>query len=145
MWASQQSYRLYNCARCAEQVRICSDCDRGNQYCGGDCARIRRRESLCRAGARYQLSRRGALRHASRQSALRARLAQKVTHQGSVPGIDAAIVVTSPTMTEDADVELAALPALLHHPRGRSSVSTCSFCWQPLPAFTRSGPLRSGP
>jgi hypothetical protein len=145
MGASQQSYRLYSCARCAVQVRICSDCDRGNQYCGGECARIRRRESVCRAGARYQLSRRGALFHASRQSALRKRHAQKVTHQGSIPGIDAAIVVTSTTTSEDPDVELAALPASPHHPRRLSRVSTCSFCWRPLPAFARSGPLRSGP
>ena len=145
MRASQQSYRLYNCARCAVQVRICSDCDRGNQYCDGDCAQIRRRESVCRAGARYQLSRRGALFHAGRQSALRKRRAQKVTHQGSVPGIDAAIVVTSPTATEHRDVEFAALPASPHHPRSPSARSACSFCWRPLPAFARSGPLRSGP
>jgi hypothetical protein len=32
MAASEQSYRLYNCGRCAQQVRICRDCDRGNQY-----------------------------------------------------------------------------------------------------------------
>ena len=50
MAASEQTYRLYNCARCAEQVRICRECDRGNQYCAGVCAGLRRRESLRRAG-----------------------------------------------------------------------------------------------
>ena len=146
MRASQQSYRLYSCARCAVQVRICSDCDRGNQYCAGDCAQIRRRESLCRAGLRYQLGFRGALLHAARQSAWRARRLQKVTHQGSVPGIDAAIVLTSSTMTEEPDAELVAPPlSSPHRPRAMAAVSYCSFCWRPLPAFARSGPLRSGP
>ena len=145
MRASQKSYRLYNCARCAVQVRICSDCDRGDQYCAGDCAQIRRRESVCRAGLRYQLSFRGASKHAARQSAWRARRMQIVTHQGSVPGVDAGIVVTSFTVSEESDVELVALPPVLQRQPMRSLVSCCSFCWRPLPAFARLGPLRSGP
>ena len=145
MRASQKSYRLYNCARCAVQVRICSDCDRGNQYCAGDCAQIRRGESLCRAGIRYQLSFRGASRHAARQSAWRARRTQIVTHQGSVAGVDAGIVVTSLPVIEESDVELVALSPLLQQPPMRSPVSRCSFCWRPLPAFARLGPLRGGP
>ena len=145
MRASQKSYRLYSCARCALQVRICSECDRGNQYCAGDCAQIRRRESLCRAGVRYQLSFRGASSHAARQSAWRARRMQIVTHQGSVAGVDASIVVTSLTVIEESDVELVALPPVLQRPDLRSRVSRCSFCWRPLPAFARLGPLRSGP
>ncbi len=146
MGASQKSYRLYSCARCAVQVRICSDCDRGNQYCAGGCAQIRRRESLCRAGVRYQLSFRGASMHAARQSVWRERRTKIVTHQGSVSGIDAAIVVTSPTMTEEPDVELVApLLSSAHLPHAMAAVLYCSFCWRPLPAFARSGPLRSGP
>ena len=145
MRARQKSYRLYNCARCAVQVRICSGCDRGNQYCAGDCAQIRRRESVCRAGLRYQLSFRGASKHAARQSAWRARRMQIVTHQGSVPGVDAGIVATSLPVTEESDVELVALPSVLQRPHRRSRVSRCSFCWWPLPVFARLGPLRSGP
>lgn len=145
MEASQKSYRLYNCARCAVQVRICSDCDRGNQYCAGDCAQIRRRESLCRAGARYQLSFRGASMHAARQSALRVRQMQIVTHQGSVAGIAACIVATSLPVSEESDVELVALFPVLQQAPTPSLVSRCSFCRRPLPAFARLGPLRSGP
>lgn len=145
MEASQKSYRLYNCARCAVQVRICSDCDRGNQYCAGECAQIRRRESLCRAGARYQLSFRGASMHAARQSALRVRQMQIVTHQGSVPGVDASIVVASLPLSEESDVELVALFPVLQQPPTLSLVSRCSFCRRPLSAFARLGPLRSGP
>lgn len=145
MRASQKSYRLYSCARCAVQVRICSDCDHGNQYCAGDCAQIRRRESRCRAGVRYQLSFRGASKHAARQSAWRARRMQIVTHQGSVPGVDAGIVVTSLPVTEESDVELVALPPVLQRPHMRWRVPRCSFCLRPLPAFARLGPLHSGP
>ena len=147
MRASQKSYRLYSCLRCAVQVRICSDCDHGNQYCAGECAQICRRQSLRRAGARYQLSHRGARRHAARQSAWRARRLQKVTHQGSVPGVDAPIVVAIPTTTEDRHVELAALPPPVpaHRPRTVPAVYTCSFCWRSLPPFARLGPLRGGP
>ena len=144
MRASRKSYRLYNCARCAVQVRICSDCDRGNQYCAGDCARIRRRESRCRAGVRYQSSFRGALKHAARQSAWRVRT-QIVTHQGSVAGIEAGIVVSTLHVTEEPDVELVALLPILQRPHRHARVSRCSFCWRPLPVFARLGPLRSGP
>ena len=145
MRASQKSYRLYNCARCAVQVRICSDCDRGDQYCADDCAQIRRRESVCRAGVRYQRSFRGASKHAARQSAWRARRMQIVTHQGSVPGVDAGIVATTLPVTEDSDVELLALLPVLQRSPMRSRESRCSFCWRPLPVFARLGPLRSGP
>ena len=144
MRASQKSYRLYNCARCGIQVRICSDCDHGNQYCAGDCAQIRRHESLCRAGVRYQLGFRGASMHAARQSAWRARRTQIVTHQGSVPGVDAGIVVTNLPVIEESDVELVLPPVLQRQPMG-SLVSRCSFCRRPLSAFARLGPLRSGP
>ena len=145
MRASQKSYRLYNCARCAVQVRICSGCDRGNQYCAGDCARIRRRESQCRAGVRYQSTFRGASMHAARQSAWRVRRTQIVTHQGSVPGIDAGIVVSTLPVTEESDVELVALLPILRRAHMHSRVSLCSFCWRRLPVFARLGPLRCGP
>ena len=60
MQANEKTYRLYSCGRCANQVRICRDCDRGNLYCAGECAFIRRCESLRRAAERYQSSYRGA-------------------------------------------------------------------------------------
>ena len=78
--------RLFNCARCACQVVICSHCDRGQIYCAGDCAHQARQESLNQAGQRYQSSRKGQRTHATRQAQYRERQQQKVTHQGSVPG-----------------------------------------------------------
>ena len=48
------TYRLYHCCRCGMQVCICAQCDCGNLYCPGDCPQQARRESVRRAGARYQ-------------------------------------------------------------------------------------------
>ena len=48
------TYRLYHCRRCGMQVCICAQCDCGNLYCPGECAELARRESVRRAGARYQ-------------------------------------------------------------------------------------------
>jgi hypothetical protein len=168
MGASEKTYRMYGCGRCAEQVRICSDCDHGNVYCAGECAQIRRRESLCRAGERYQLSYRGACLHAARQSAWRSRQAQIVTHQGSLPSADTLIVaaISTQTTTEGTHVDIASIqpppqphsmPRVAlsaahtrahirwHAHRMAPSAQSCSFCWRALPAFARLGPLRGGP
>ena len=145
MRTSRTSYRLYSCRLCVAQVRICSDCDRGNQYCADGCAGIRRRESMARAGVRFQLSPRGARLHAARQSAWRARRIQKVTHQGSVSGVDAAIVVITSTPPEEPDADPAPPSSATQRWPRRMLLHPCSFCWRPLPAFARSGPLRGGP
>lgn len=150
MGAEEQSYRLYSCRRCARQVRICRYCDRGNQYCAGECAGIRRRESLRRAGERYQLSHRGACGHAARQRAWRARQAQKVTHQGSVAGTAAAIVTTrSITVTDHhadpACVDPRAAVVARPSPWRVPPPVRCCFCRRPLSRFARVGPLRGGP
>ena len=150
MGAGEETYRLYNCGRCAQQVQICRYCDRGNQYCAGVCARIRRRESLCRAARRYQGSYRGACRHAARQRIWRERNA-KVTHQGSLAAVGAVIVVsTSISTTQEAHVDIVCVAA----PRGlgrwpvlRRGVARarCCFCGRVLSRFARIGPLRGGP
>jgi uncharacterized membrane protein YccC len=168
MGASEKTYRLYSCGRCAEQVRICCNCDRGNLYCTGECAEIRRRESSRRAGERYQLSYRGACLHAARQSAWRKRQAQKVTHQGSLPTADTLIVaaISTQTTTQGTHVDMASIQpppqppsmpraalsaahtrahARWHAHRMALSAHRCSFCWRALPPFARLGPLRGGP
>lgn len=128
-----ETYRLYNCACCAQQVQICRRCDRGNIYCAGGCAAERRRASLRRAGARYQQSYRGACLHAARHARWRARQAEQVTHQGS-PALVAARTL------------LAIVIALTtHHAAIQPSRGHCHFCQAVLPAFARLGPLRGGP
>jgi len=74
--------RLYLCARCRRQRVICRTCDRGQRYCGADCAQAARSATQRAAGVRYQDSRAGRFTHAARQRRYRARQ-NKVTHQGS--------------------------------------------------------------
>ena len=81
------SSRRYHCARCMCQVIICRRCDRGNVYCGKDCAKPARSQSKKRAAKRYQRSRRGRHTPPERQRRFRARkrrMIKKVTHQGSL-------------------------------------------------------------
>ena len=129
----QQLYRLYSCHRCGVQVRICQRCDHGNIYCGRECSAIRRRESLRRAGARYQRTRRGAARHAARQRGYRVRRKQKVTHQGCEALARAGNVAAHPNMkSESPDA-----PEDIYMPTSGSALSRCAFCEEPLPQWTR--------
>lgn len=132
----EPTYRLYNCRRCGVQVRICSRCDHGNIYCAGECARIRRRESVRRAGARYQRGRRGAHRHAVRQRTWRSRQRQQVTHQGCpLGGSYGNVSRTSITTLDATDADRRCdTPTRL---RTRDEVGLCSFCHAPLPRWTR--------
>jgi len=150
MAASEQTYRLYNCARCAEQVRICGRCDRGNRYCAGACAVLRRRESLLRAGKRYQRSYRGACAHAARQRAWRERQMQEVTHHGSIPTAVSVTVANSSTQTTTQgshahNKPLPQPPAALFELTALQVRAGCSVCGRVLSPFGRIGPLRGGP
>ena len=88
-----RSARLFLCARCRDQVLMCSHCDRGQLYCGRACSFAGRRERRRQTVTRYQHSRGGRLKHAARTACWRTRrrsryLASagedidKVTHQG---------------------------------------------------------------
>ena len=79
------SARHYLCARCRCQVFICRHCDRGNNYCTGECAGLARKDSLHRAARRYLSTPRGRHNNAARQGRFRVRRKEKVTHQGSLP------------------------------------------------------------
>ena len=158
MRAGEETYRLYSCRRCAQQVRICRDCDRGNQYCAGECARMRRRESLRRASHRYQRSYRGASRHAARQRVWRERHAQKVTHQGSPGTVVALIVTPTSTTTQGSHADSASVAPPPHGRAQRAAAlrvqarepvhrrvpatSRCCFCGCVLARFARFGPVR---
>jgi hypothetical protein len=139
----EPAYRLYNCERCQLQVRICLRCDHGNVYCAGECAEIRRRESLRRAQARYQRTRRGARRHAARQRRWRERQreeAQNVTHQGSPFTATQCIVAVSAVMqSEPADASPEKPDRV---PKIRPPLERCAFCGAALPAWTRQRPWR---
>jgi hypothetical protein len=87
--------REFRCARCEERALVCPACDHGQVYCAGDCRAIRRRESVRRAGAKYQGSPVGARKHAARQRQWANNRAQKVTHHGFHPGPPEVMVPTS--------------------------------------------------
>lgn len=149
--ADRQSHRLYQCAACGQTVHICRACDRGNRYCAGICAPLRRRESLRRSAARYQCTRRGAARHAARQSALRARQIQIVTHQGS-PAVAPAVQLPADAIEVTEGLEDA---HATHKETGSGvpkvgaalaiSANTwlaCGLCRRRLTPWIRMGPLR---
>jgi len=139
----EPAYRLYNCERCEVQVRICERCDHGNVYCAGECAKIRRRESLRRAQARYQRSRQGARRHAARQRRWRERQRQKlkmVTHHGSPITVSQCIVAISPVMQSQPADASPYKPE--QRPKIHPPLEHCAFCGALLPDWTRQRPWR---
>ena len=162
----RQSHRLYHCVACGQAVHICRACDRGNVYCAGTCAPMRRTESLRRAGARYQRSHRGATRHAARQSAWRTRQIQEVTHQGSLAVVLTGTLASSATEAtrplEHGDARYGESGSGVHamraallisasaarvHDRGYRPVArtpglACGFCRRMLTPCVRMGPLR---
>ena len=88
-----RSARLFLCARCRDQVLLCSHCDHGQLYCGRACSFAGRHERRRDAAQRYQSSRSGRLKHAARSACWRKRrrslrqasaagAIDKVTHQG---------------------------------------------------------------
>ena len=149
--AAGQSHRLYQCVACGQAVHICRACDRGNVYCAGACAPMRRAESLRRAGARYQRSHRGATRHAARQSAWRARRIQEVTHQGS-PAVALAVQLPADAIEvtgalEDGKATHRQTRSGVPNAGGALAISaitrlTCGLCRRILTPWIRMGPLR---
>lgn len=127
--------RLYHCARCRDQVIVCSHCDRGQIYCAGHCAQIARRESRQRAAQRYRQTVRGKLKQALRQRRYRQlkRQQQKVTHHCSAP-------------KPPCDL----LPPAIKKIRRAGALAkdqeiSCHFCGQSGWIFIRNGFLRHFP
>lgn len=133
------TYRLYHCQRCGMQVYICAQCDCGNVFCPGECAELARRESVRRAGARYQRSFRGARKHAERQRRYRERQKSEVTHQTFSLGTTGCSVSRHPiTASELIDVDSKESP----RPHIRFRQGRCAFCGRSLPPFARLHPWR---
>jgi anti-sigma factor RsiW len=128
-----RSARLFLCARCRDQVLLCSHCDRGQVYCSRACSFARRGELRRETAQRYQSSQAGRLKHAARSACWRKRrrsLRQtcagadidKVTHQGCPPALaDASLhACDMPTsacefaaLTETAQDAAVAMPGAL--------------------------------
>src|SRR5271156_3005742 len=133
------SGRLFVCAWCGCEVVVCSCCDRGQIYCGVDCAGRARRQGLRGAGRRCQQTRRGRRMHAARMARYRAKLAQSsagatvgmpdeggpreieiVTHHGSPPPPTDDLVTAGATMMPRDDASPAELPG--------PAVTQCHWC-----------------
>lgn len=142
------TFRLFNCQRCHEQVRLCRSCFRGQQFCA-PCAPLARTES-CRAYARaHRQTLAGKLGNARRQAEHRARrrrapALEVVTHQGSEiapPGGEPApsspvAVASTPAEPEAPPPEEDSHAFLEDAANGAVRPARCSFCGRPLPAFT---------
>jgi hypothetical protein len=145
------SGRLFVCAWCGCEVVVCSCCDRGQIYCGVDCAGQARRQTLRGAGRRCQQTQRGRRMHAARMARYRAKLAQssagvgvgtpdegwpleKVTHQGSPAPSTGDLVAAGATAMPRDDASLA-------EPR-RRAVMQCHWCGRCCLLPLRRGFLR---
>jgi hypothetical protein len=98
----QEAVREFDCRRCGRRTCVCRRCDRGQAYCGEDCAELSRQVYSRAARARYQNTRRGAHLHADRQRQRQYRArggpwrrtkAKIVTDLGSVAARDVGTVV----------------------------------------------------
>lgn len=123
---SMKNARLYHCTACRVQVIICSDCDRGNIYCGSMCSRQARTQNHRIANQIYQKTFKGRQKNALRQKRYRERLRNIVTDQGSP---------VSPPSDLLPGVENEAKEAL------EASVC-CSFCKKPVGDWLRQGFIR---
>lgn len=151
-----RSARLFLCARCRDQVLLCSHCDRGQQYCSRACSSASRRERRREAAERYQSSQRGRRRHAARTACWRRRRrslhqraaledTNKVTHQGCPAGGAQASLLACDTPSACEPIALiGSVPEST--PAAADAVPlavlTCRRCAQPLLPHVRLGYLR---
>ena len=127
--------RLFLCARCYEQVIICTHCDRGNIYCGFFCSFTARKNSVREAGIRYQRGTKGRFNHALRQRRYMQRrrdFKNKMTHQGSretIPDGLLSSVKNKPIKSDKKQIKEAIV---------------CCLCFAPVSPLFRSRFLRYG-
>jgi len=122
--------RLFQCALCHTQSRVCSKCDRGQIYCGTVCAVFARKKSMKLAGMRYQRTFNGKRNHAARQARYRRRQSKIVTHRGS------------PLMPQDASMN--SLENKIENTKNgyKKLALTCGFCEKPVSDWIRNDFLR---
>jgi len=158
--AMERSSRLFLCARCRDQVLLCSHCDHGQRYCSRACSGQSRRERRREAGKRYQSSGGGQLKHAARTSRWRRRRrslrqqhaschTDKVTHQGCLDALaDALLLACDTPSTCEAhespiDAESTNDTALASTHAAPFAALVCRRCAHPLLPHVRQGWLRT--
>jgi hypothetical protein len=131
---ASESGRLFMCARCGCQVVVCGCCDRGQIYCDGDCSELARRQTLHRAGRRWQRTSRGRRMHAARMARYRARQRQIVTHHGSPAPPRGDLVAVGATAMPRDDASPAEPPG--------QAMTQCHWCGRCCLLPLRQGFLR---
>ena len=122
----EKNARLFNCHRCNVPVIICSDCDRGNIYCGSNCSQAARVQNHRMANAAYQNTIKGKLNHAERQRRYRMRQStKKVTDHSSIIEPPDGSLPSEPSEGCAQPVESLC----------------CSFCGKQVPPYLRIGYL----
>ena len=153
--------RLFLCARCRDQVLLCSHCDRGQQYCSRACSSLSRRERRRETAERYQSSRSGRLKHAARTACWRERqrslrqdsagdaIDKEVTHQGCLhAGADASLLACEPPSAFESSVltESPSTPDAARMSAGAVvpfAALVCRRCAHQLRPHVRLGSLRT--
>ena len=126
---SNSSCRLFLCNHCRQQVVICRRCDRGQVYCGPDCALEVRRRNQRDARRRYQTTERGRRMHADRSRNYRAR-GRRVTDQG-------------PALSQQPHTAPAAAVAAQPHAMiAVRRLTACNRCSNPVSDWVRLSPIR---
>ena len=112
------AHRLFCCTRCRRLANVCPACDHGNQYCSQSCAAAARRESLRRAGQRYQQSEQGQLCHRERQQRYRQRKRDIIS-----PSFDKSTVIPLKEKLCQRSSESS-----IEHPPLRRGEKRCEIC-----------------
>lgn len=149
------SARLFLCARCFVQVRLCSRCDRGQHYCTPACSSLARDAAQREAGRRYQRSRGGRMVHAARSRRWRIRH-QRIEPVAAPPVVDTNIVTHQGSPEHPADAPLKSWTSdrtqasLTVHPdepaappADHGAGPMCRRCGAPLTPWLRQGFLHS--
>jgi len=125
----KQSSRLFNCVSCCTQTVVCSDCDRGQIYCGKFCSQTARLQLHRAADKRYQESFKGRMKHALRQQ--RYRESKKiVTDQGSTPVMESVVLISVEVPCFEPEIQ------------SMVACNVCHFCKKPGTSFFRFGFLQ---
>lgn len=130
---SSPTPRFFLCDLCRRQVVICNRCDRGQVYCGRDCALEVRRCRQREARRRYQASERGRQLHADRSRRFRAR-GRCVTDQGPT------LKTPGHQQPEPAHAAVAATQPAIINAAGR--LTACHRCGHSVSDWVRMGPIR---
>lgn len=151
-----ESLRQYDCVSCGVRTYICSDCDRGQRYCNGDCSARARARNTREARARYQRSALGRRNNAFRQKRWRVRRAHArvrftVTDQGSPSSTTLREVQCAPSPREESNDRVLPEPSptsdlpIDTSPRTLIEEHECAFCQSVRTCFVRLDWLRRGP